>query len=159
MNEQQLINQMIDLSEKKLEQLTALEQLSRRQSVAFANRDVDEIEILLDKKDGIIDHIKKLDDAFLSASGKLKGLLGIESLEAISGTDLDGKDRLKGLIAEIASMVESIIRIEQDSIDSAAKIKNEVGDKIKEINAGKRATAAYGIKPSGPPSYFFDKKK
>ncbi|NLO39466.1 MAG: flagellar biosynthesis protein FlgN [Ruminiclostridium sp.] len=159
MQEQQLMNQMIALSQKKLELLKDLKRLSEKQNQAFKDKELDEIENLLNKKDEIIEYVQKLDDAFLNVSENLKQQLGIQDLEALSETTLDGKLALKELISEITGVVELIIQLEQDSYGKATDMKDELGDKIKGVNSGKKITSAYSIKPTSSPSYFFDKKK
>ena len=159
MQEQQLMNQMIALSQKKLELLKDLKRLSEKQNQAFKDKELDEIENLLNKKDEIIEYVQKLDDAFFIVSENLKQQLGIQDLEALSETTLDGKLALKELISEITGVVELIIQLEQDSYGKATDMKDELGDKIKGVNSGKKITSAYSIKPTSSPSYFFDKKK
>jgi len=159
MQEQQLMNQMIALSEKKLEMLNNLKQLSEKQNHAFQNKELDEIEKILNQKDEIIEYVQKLDNAFLSVSDSLKEQLGIQDLEALSGTRLEGRLELKELVAKITDTVEAVIQLEEDSFNRAAEMKDEFGDKIKGVNTGKKITSAYTIKPTSAPSYFFDKKK
>lgn len=159
MQEQQLLNQMIALSQKKLEMLKELKGLSEKQNRSFQAKDLDELENVLNRKDGIIEYVQKLDSAFLSVSENLKEQLGIQSLEALSGTNLDGRLELKNLVREITDVVEAVIQLEQDSYSRAADMKVELGDKIKGVNTGKKVTTAYAAKPPSSPSYFFDKKK
>lgn len=159
MQEQQLLNQMIALSGKKLELLKGLKSLSEQQCKAFQDKDLDGIEMILDQKDEIIGQIQKLDESFLTLSENLKRQLGIDSLEALSGTDLSGKHELKHLIGEITGVLEAVIGLEQNSYGSASMLKDELGEKIKGVNAGKKITSAYSPKPVSAPSYFFDKKK
>lgn len=159
MQEQQILIQMIALSRKKLEMLTDLKVLSDKQNKAFQDKAMDDIEKILNKKDESIAYIQKLDDAFLSASEAIKKQLGIENLSALEQTNLKGKKELKSLIEEINETVEAIIRLDQESYDSASMLKNQVGEKIKGVNAGKKVATAYTVKLSNSPSYFFDKKK
>jgi len=159
MQEQQLLNQMIALSEKKLDLLNQLKKLSEKQNRAFHDKALDDVENILNKKDQIIEYVQKLDNAFLSVSENIKTMLGISSLEELSSTNLDGRLKLKELIGEITGVVESIIQLEQESYKLASAMEGELGDKIKGVNAGKKVTTAYNIKPIRPPSYFFDKKK
>lgn len=159
MQQQLIINQLIALSRKKLEMLTNIQALSEKQNKAFQDKALDDVEKILNKKDDFIAYIQKLDDAFLAASENIKEQLGIESLTALSETGLEGRDVLKSLIEEITGVVETIIRLEQEGYSSAAAFKNDVGEKIKDVNTGKKVTTAYNIKPAASPSYFFDKKK
>lgn len=158
MQVQQIIDQMIALSKKKYEELIILKNLSLMQEKAFSEQQLDDVEKILNKKDMIIQYIQKLDDAFLRAYDTLKEELGIESLDMLSEIHFDGGKELKGIIGEITEIIESIIQLEKASIGSASKIQKSIGDKIKEINAGKRMTTAYNTKPVKAPSYFIDKK-
>ncbi len=159
MQEQQLLNQMIALSQKKLELLRELKNLSEKQNKAFQDKALDDIEKILNRKDEIIEYVQKLDNAFLNVSESLKQQLRIDNLEALSGTKLDGRSQLKALIQEITDVVEAVIQLEQDSYSKAEDMKGELGDRIKGVNTGKKVTTAYTIKPTNAPSYFFDKKK
>jgi hypothetical protein len=158
MQKQDLINRMIELSEKKLNKLLELKKLSERQKEAFELQQLDEVEKILNKKDEIISSIGKLDDAFLTASDALKKILGINSLTQLDKTDIDGSGKLKDLIEKITALVEEIISIEKLGYENAVKVQGEFSREIKNINAGKKITNAYNTKPLNTPSYFFDKK-
>jgi hypothetical protein len=86
-------------------------------------------------------------------------MLGIEKLDDLSKFELAGRNEIKRLIADITDTVESIIKIEQDSHKNVSEMKNEISNRIKSVNTGKKATKAYNIKPFENPSYFFDRKK
>jgi phosphate uptake regulator len=159
MQEQQVLNQMVALSGKKLEMLTELKKLSEQQRQAFQDNNIAAVEPILNKKDEIIRYVRQLDDAFLKASGTLKEMLGIEKLDDLSKFELAGRNEIKRLIADITDTVESIIKIEQDSYKNVSEMKNEISNRIKSVNTGKKATKAYNIKPFENPSYFFDRKK
>ncbi len=159
MQEQQILDQMVALSQKKLEMLIKLRTLSEQQKEAFQNKKLHIVEEVLEKKDEIIRYINQLDEAFLKASDTLKKRMGIESLDALSNSALEGRKELKSLIQDITDCVESIIEIEKDCHGHASGMKKEIGNSIKNVNAGKRITKAYNIKSTGAPSYFFDKKK
>ena len=138
MQEQQILNQMIALSEKKLEMLTKLKEYSEKQNRAFQEQNLDSVENILNKKDEIIQYVRKLDDAFLMASDNLKELLEITSLEDLSKTSLIGRKELKILIEDITAMVESIIQLEKSSYENASGMKKEIAEKIKGVNTGRR---------------------
>jgi hypothetical protein len=159
MQVQQIINQMIALSAKKYEELAVLKNLSEKQLASFGEQKLDAVEYLLNEKDKIIHYIRKLDDAFLRAYDTLKEELRIESLDMISDMQVEGVKELKDLIRKITEIIESVISLERNSYGNASKIKNTISEKIKEINAGKKMTNAYNVKPLRTPSYFIDKKK
>jgi len=159
MREQLALDQMVALSKKKLEMLSELKKLSEKQRKAFQDNNISAVEPILNKKDKIISYIRQLDDAFLKASGEIKEILGIEKLDDLSKFELAGKDELKRLIADITEMIETIIEIEQDSHKQVSEIKDEISNRIKSVNTGKKAAIAYNIKPYESPSYFFDRKK
>lgn len=159
MQEQTILEQMIKLSSKKLDLLKELKELSDKQIKAFNEQRLDEIENILNKKDEIINWIKKLDDAFLKLSDSLKKLLGIESLTQLENTGIEGCRELKGLIGEITALVEGIIDAEKRGYEKAVTLQSEFGGRIKDISAGRKAAKAYYAKPLNMPSYFIDKKK
>lgn len=159
MQEQQIINQMIALSGKKRDMLIKLKELSEKQYSAFRDKTLDGMEKILNRKDEIIQYIRKLDDAFLMAYENLKEILGIQNLDGLAETTLNGRKELKDLIGEITALVESIIQLEKDGYENAVVLKKELGNKIKGVSAGKKMATAYTIKPTAAPSYFFDKKK
>lgn len=159
MQEQKIVNQMIALSDKKLDMLVQLKELSVKQKEAFRQNLLDNVEKILDKKDEVIKYIGKLDNAFIRTSDALKTLLGIDSLNELESTDIEGRKELKELIGKITILVEEIINIEKHGFDNALKLQQEFGKEIKNINAGKKLTNAYNTKPLNNPSYFFDKKK
>ncbi len=159
MQEQQIINQMIALSGKKRDMLIKIKELSEKQYSAFRDNALDGMEKILNRKDEIIQYIRRLDDAFLAAYENLKEILGIQSLDDLAKTTLDGRKELKGLIGEITALVESIIQLEKDGYENATVLKKDLGNKIKGVSAGKKMATAYTIKPNAAPSYFFDSKK
>lgn len=159
MQTQNLMDQMIALSGKKLEMLSQLKKLSEKQNEAFTQRQLDEVEQILNKKDEIISYIEKLDDAFLKLSDALKNVLGINSLTQLENTDIEGKNELRELIGKITVLVDDIINIEKLGYENALNFQTELGKEIKQLNAGKKITNAYYTKPLDNHSYFIDKKK
>lgn len=159
MQTQELVNQMIALSGKKLEMLKQLKQFSEKQNEAFKMQQLDDVEKILNKKDEIINYIKKLDDAFLKISDALKKLLGIDSLTRLQDTGIEGGKELQELIDKITKLVEDIIDIEKQGYERAVNLQNDFNKEIKNLNAGKKITNAYYAKPLDTPSYFIDKKK
>jgi phosphate uptake regulator len=149
MQEQQVLNQMVALSGKKLEMLTELKKLSEQQRQAFQDNNIAAVEPILNKKDEIIRYVRQLDDAFFKASGEIKEILGIEKLDDLSKFELAGRNELKRLIADITNVIESIIKIEQDSHKSASGIKNEISSRPcgKKAEAESTDTIPHSIKP------------
>jgi phosphate uptake regulator len=76
MQEQQVLNQMVALSGKKLEMLTELKKLSEQQRQAFQDNNIAAVEPILNKKDEIIRYVRQLDDAFFKGFGYVKGNAG-----------------------------------------------------------------------------------
>ena len=153
MQEQQVLNQMVALSGKKLEMLTELKKLSEKQRQAFQDNNIAAVEPILNKKDEIIRYVRQLDDAFLKASGTLKEMLGIEKLDDLSKFELAGRNEIKRLIADITDTVESIIKIEQDSHKNVSEMKNEISNRIKSVNDGLKSYQSVKINCRNP-SYF-----
>jgi len=154
-----LLERMIKLSAEKLKLLKKLKEFSEKQSEAFRQQRLDEVEGILNKKDEIIGIIGKLDDAFLKDSESMKKILGIESLTQLENTGIEGCSKLKDLIGRITALVEEIINIERLGYENAVMLQSEYKSEIKNINTAKKVANAYNKKPLNAPSYFIDKKK
>ncbi|NTV90093.1 MAG: flagellar biosynthesis protein FlgN, partial [Clostridiales bacterium] len=88
-----------------------------------------------------------------------KNAAGIKTLEELDASRITEARRLKEKTSGIISAIEKISLVEKQNSEKGKELLNNLGNEIKRLNQGKKASQAYVPKPQAIPSYFIDKKK
>jgi hypothetical protein len=160
MTPEQYIQKLIEISEKKLDGLREILNLTTQQSVVINEDNADEIERLISLKQLQIDLIDELDKSFEVYYSRLKSILGVQSIEEISVIQLEGASELKQIVTTIFNTTKQIQGLEIENKNKVQEIVTKLGNDIKRIRQSKVANNGYNAPAKLPqPSYFFDKKK
>jgi hypothetical protein len=160
MTPEQYIQKLIELSEKKLDALREILNLTKEQSIVITEDSAEEIERLIDSKQLQIDSIDELDKSFEVYYSRLKSVLGVQSIEEIAVIQLQGAAELKQIVTTIFNTTRQIQSLEVENKNKVQAIVNKLGNDIKRIRQSKVANNGYNVGSKMPqPSYFFDKKK
>ncbi|MHB8064476.1 MAG: flagellar export chaperone FlgN [Ruminiclostridium sp.] len=160
MTPEQYIQKIIEISEKKLDGLREILNLTNEQTTVINEDNAAEIERLISLKQIQIDMIDELDKSFEVYYSRLKSLLGVQSIEEISVIKFQGAAELKQIITTIFNTTKQIQSLEMENKNKVQAIVTKLGNDIKRIKQSKIANKGYNIGSKMPqPSYFFDKKK
>lgn len=148
-----------EVAEKKHEYLKDILCLTREQSRAVTDEDIEALGKLVTDKQAKIDAINKLDKEFDACFQQLKCELKVDSLDKMQGLGLKGIKELQESIERVMVTIAEICDIENQNTNGAKVLLNNLGEEIKKISRGKKAVSAYKPGPVRPPSFYIDKKK
>lgn len=160
MTEEQYIQKLIELSEKKLVGLEEILNLTMKQSTVINEDSAEELQRIIDLKQQQMDSIDELDDAFNVYFSRLKSLLGVQSIEEVKMTQLKGAVELKSIITTIFETIKRIQLLENENNKKVREVVAKLTDDIRRVNQSKMVNNGYNIGAKLPPqSYYIDKKK
>lgn len=160
MNADQYIQKLLELSEKKLNGLRQILKLTEEQSEVITEDQVDELQKIIDLKQQQMDSIDELDQAFEVYYSRVKTVLGVQSLEEIKMSELNGAAELKQIITTIYDIIKQIQRLEGMNNTKVRDILDKLSGEIRQIKQGQAVNNGYNIGGKLPQqSYYFDKKK
>lgn len=160
MTAEQYIQKLIELSTKKLTGLKEILSLTVTQSSVIAEDNADELQRIIDLKQQQMNMIDELDDAFNVYYSRLKSLLGVQSIEEIKMTQLQGSIELKNIITTIFETIKKIQAIESENNNMVKAIIAKLSQDIKQVNQAKMVNNGYNVGAKLPQqSYYIDKKK
>lgn len=160
MTAEQYIQKLFSLSTKKLDGLREILKLTDKQSDVITEDSVKELQEIINLKQHQMDMIDEIDAAFEVYYSRMKSLLGVQSLEEIRMSDLDGAAEFKQIVTTIFDITKQIQRLESDNNKKVRDVLAKLGMDIRQVNQSKIANNGYNVGGKLPqPSYFFDKKK
>ncbi len=159
MEKNDLINNLIRLSEGKLFLLKQLLTLSGQQSKNIESGEAEKLDKLIEQKQNIMTGIDVLDKEFVKKYDLLKSSVVIETLEGLKPNEKDKMKVLQNKIAEIYSLTEKIQKIDIANVEKVKKNLQSVQNELKKVRAGKRAVQGYSKKDTEGVSIFLDKKQ
>lgn len=159
MEKNDLINNLIRLSEGKLFLLKQLLTLSGQQSKNIESGEAEKLDELIGQKQNIMTRIDVLDKQFVKKYDLLKSSVVIETLEGLKPNEKDKMKVLQNKIAEIYSLTEKIQKIDIANVEKVKKNLQSVQNELKKVRAGKRAVQGYSKKDTEGVSIFLDKKQ
>ncbi len=155
----QLINDLNQIIEQKLQLFTEIYNITLDQQKDIEDNEADNLEVLVQQKQQVIDKIDKLDEGFLIGYNKLKEEHRLDSLDLI---DIDKHPEMKNIknhIKSIIGMAHKIMELENSNREKLDKTFQNVKNELKQINTGKRSLKAYESKPVYNDGIYIDKKK
>ena len=167
MNAQTYVGRLVEVSTKKyalLEQMLQSyllqEEDLKADSAESKTENVNMQEVLLDKRQTLMESIDKLDEEFHVYTERLKNTLGIQSLDELSRFNVEGRQELKDITLRITRMLEELMDRHNITKQHLSEKVQRAGEKNILIGKTKQASQAYQPGPSmQSPSVYFDKKK
>ena len=157
---EQYIQKLIDVSDKKLNIIREILNLTRMQSAIISENSADKLNKLIDLKQQQIDLIGELDEAFEVYYGRLKSVLGVQSIEEINMVQFNGAAELKQIIADITNATRQIQVLEIENKNQVQAVLDNLASEIRKVKRHKMANNGYNVAAKlDKPSYFIDKKK
>ena len=151
------IEEMIELSFRKRNILIEILDLTKRQKSYINEDNMDEVNIILQKKEELMKKIDIYDKEFIHNYQIVKNQEGIDSMDMIDIRKYGNLKSLKSIVNEINTILNQITMIDQENMinmqSSIIKIKSD----LKQVKEVKRAYKGYNYE-SGE-SILIDKKK
>jgi archaellum component FlaC len=160
MTPEQYVQKLIELSLQKLDAINEIFELTKKQSEIINEDSADKLQKLIELKQKQIDNIGELDEAFEVYFARLKSTLGIQSIDEIRMTQLQGAAELKQIVTIISEIYKKIQTLEIENKNRTEEIVNKLASEIRKIKQHKMANNGYNIASKLPnTSYFIDKRK
>ena len=156
---QEIINYLLRLSDAKLTLLKKLLNISRDQERILSTDEAENLDQVLEKKQGVMDKIDLLDREFLDKYDILKKALGIGNLQELEGQNIPGLDKLQERIREIMEVLGEINIIDENNTKKIKENISKLQGNLKTIQTGKKVISGYGKPLEETPSIFIDKKR
>ena len=154
-----LIDNLIRLSEGKLFLLKQLLTLSIQQSKNIESGEAAKLDKLIEQKQNIMTRIDALDKEFIDKYDLLKNSAIIKVPEALDTAEKDKMRKLKDKVTEIHSLTDKIQKIDSANVEKLKKRLQSVKDELKKVRVGKKAVQGYSNKNIEGISIFLDKKQ
>lgn len=151
------IDKLIAITKKKRELLDSLLTLTNKQTLEIEKEEMDKLNYILDKKDGIIKEIDRLDLDFVNIFSQIKR---DHSIEKIGELDVEAYPNLKELkeeVKEITSTLASLSLIDEKNTKFIKEKLKETKLELKKVKDGKKAYKGYN--PTMVGSMLIDEKK
>ncbi len=157
---EQYIQKLIEISDKKLNIVKEILNLTRMQSAIINENGADKLNRLIELKQQQIDQISELDEAFDVYYGRLKSVLGVQSIEEISMVKFDRAAELKQIITDISNATKQIQVFEIENKNQVQAVLDNLASEIRKVKQHKMVNNGYNVAAKlDKPSYFIDKKK
>lgn len=160
MTADQYIQKLFELSTKKLDGLREILNLTTKQSAVITENSIEELQEIINLKQQQMDKIDEVDGAFEVYYARLKSILGVQSLEEIKMTELNGTAELKQIVTTIFTVTKQIQNLENENNNKVRDILTKLGTDIRQVNQSKIANNGYNVGGKIPQqSHYFDRKK
>lgn len=159
MEPQVYLSRLNEILIKKQALLREILDLTRQQKEALASDSLDELEILIAKKQTKMDAVDKLDEQFMVYLEGLKRRLGIKTLDELPAWRIPGATELKENTAAILDVLREIKALDDENTASVKSKMAVLKDKIKQSNDFRKVSAAYFQPGHNLASPYFDQKK
>ena len=114
---------------------------------------------LLDLRQGKMDRVDERDREFLDVFNSMKVVLGVKNLSEVSGTDYPELAALKMLIFDINDLVNKTVIVEKEAEAGIKAMMESVQKEMLMVQKGRKGYNAYENKRRENDGYFIDQKK
>jgi len=150
---------MIELLNQKSRLLQDMLFITKEQSSAICEKNLDGLERLIASKQAKIDKIDEIDMEFETNLEEYKKSMNVKNLDELQGKGIIELQDLKRATGEVMKLVDEIMKLEKANGKNAKALMNEIESKIRNISQGKKAQLAYYPALNNASSYFIDRKK
>lgn len=151
------VKKMIELSLEKKGLLNKILELTKTQTNAIENENMDDLSVILVEKERLMEEIDVLDRDFLSLYNAIKLDEGIDSLEKIDIEKYANVKSLKEIVTEINSILNNISTIDRNNTIKMKLNVDKIKSDLKQVKEAKRAYKGYNYE--AVESMLIDEKK
>ncbi|SHH20939.1 flagellar export chaperone FlgN [Tepidibacter thalassicus] len=166
MNIRELINFLIQITQKKYNLMNEIYEISKMQKIELENNNVDLLLRHVEEKQEKIEEVNELDKKFYSIYIKLKEELGIIDIENIDTKKYPEIKELKNQVGNILDVIKKIDELDKinnnkvkEELDKVKEELNKVRNNKKNLKNGARAYKGYNSRYNHAQGVFVDYKK
>lgn len=153
----ELIDELVNINEKKLEYLYNMLELTKFQREYIDEENMIKTDEILEKKDELIKKIDKLDIEFLIKFSELKKKHNVDDINELDINVYPSLKILKDIIKNISSTLMSISILDDENNKYLKNSLEKIKSDLKKLKKGKKAYKGYN--KSIEESIFIDEKK
>ncbi len=156
------LNRLISITTHKRQRLKAISNMTKKQSEAIEQNDIDMLTCYIQEKQRHIDAIKVLDKEFSNIfdKGIKAGLDGRHGLNnGINPEGLELYKELQDAISEAQGIMSIVYEQEKDNSLKVNKLMDGIKQKIRHIQTGKKGHEAYNRPVAFSDGIYIDQKK
>ncbi|MFY9177579.1 MAG: flagellar export chaperone FlgN [Caldicoprobacterales bacterium] len=154
------LNRLIEITTHKKQRLQVLHNMTRMQSAAIEQKDIDLLTGYIGEKQRHIDAIDELDQKFLSIyNEEIKAELDSGLFKDRNPEERQLFERLRDEISLIQDIIKEIYDLEKENSQKAKELMEDLKQRIRHIKTGKKGYSAYNKAYSYSDGIYIDQKK
>lgn len=140
---EELIEELIDISKEKLSLLNLMLKFTKEQKNFIKEDNIEKVNLIINKKDNLIEKIDSLDIQFLSKFIHLKKENNVEDINELNIEDFPKLKDLKEIIEEISSTLMALSLLDEENKTKLKMDLENVKSNLKNIKKGKKVYNSY----------------
>lgn len=140
---EELIEELIDISKEKLSLLNLMLKFTKEQKNFIKEDNIEKVNLIINKKDNLIEKIDSLDIQFLSKFIQLKKENNVEDINELNIEDFPKLKDLKEIIEEISSTLMALSLLDEENKTKLKMDLENVKSNLKNIKKGKKVYNSY----------------
>lgn len=154
------LNRLINITAHKKHRLQALHNMTKMQSDAIQQGDIDLLTGCIREKQRHIDAIDKLDQEFCNIyNDDIKKELASGLFKERKPEEKELFEKLQDEIYQVQEIIKKIYHIEKSNSQKAKELMDDIKKKIRHIQTGKKGYNAYNKQYSYSDGIYIDQKK
>lgn len=137
--------QVLDtLLSEKIELLKQLAELTRKQSSVIEGEQLEELQVLIDKKMEIMKTVDRLDESLNPILDKVRTFVGLNN-ESLAKIEKRGKLPAKTIskLKSLGEILQELQKIDQENLSKMNEKREELAQRMLEIQSGRKANKGY----------------
>ncbi len=139
----ELIEQLISISNRKLNLLNDMLKYTEEQKNAIDKEDIENIDLIINKKDKLIEEIDSLDLQFLTKFSQIKKENNIENIDELDIREYPNLKELKNVVKEISSTLMALFLLDKENNALMKKGLENVKSNLSKVKKGQKAYKGY----------------
>lgn len=156
-NLEEVVDKLIGLERQKYNVLLKVLEITKNQHNVILDFDVDKLNELIESRQKEIDSLEALDKEYSLSVEEIKSKYNVKALDELEFSSTTKSFELESITEGIKKALKELESYENENHKILEEQKKEFGDKIKQINQGKKAEKMYQTKGYIQP-VFYDKK-
>ncbi|WP_077369639.1 flagellar export chaperone FlgN [Anaerosalibacter sp. Marseille-P3206] len=138
-----IVDKLVSISSEKLVLLNKLLDLSKLQKKFISESDMDNVNIIIDKKDEVMKEIDALDIKFMTHFAELKKENNVVELNELDTSKYPNLKELKNVVKEITSTLMAISLLDEENNKSLKADLEKIKLNLRTVKKGQKAYKGY----------------
>lgn len=152
-----LIEELIDISRKKLELLNSMLEVTQEQKKSIDEENMEKVELFINTKDRLMEDVDKLDVEFLTKFSQIKKKNNVDDIDELDVERYPKLKDLKEVVKDISSTLMAISMLDKENNAVMRKKLESVKSNLRKVKKGQKAYKGYNKTIDN--NIFIDEKK